>query len=315
MAVDEDATRESAAGRSGPPHDDPHGNGAGPEALVQRVQELTARLEGIADPAVRASAEELVSALIELYGEGLERIFAALDDSGGTGAEVRERLAEDGVVASLMLIHDLYPVDLEDRVVEALDSVRPYMESHGGNVELLGIEDGVARIRLEGSCEGCPASASTLELAIKQALDEAAPDLEGLLVEGALESGSAIGEGAMELPMVQVAPGRADAEPSWFDLDGLDQLSEGELTGAEIEGIGLIVARIEDSLLAYRDACPGCDGRLVDGELSEGVLACATCERRYYLPRAGRSLDEERLQLEPVPLLSGGTGVRVALAA
>ena len=108
-------------------------------------------------------------------------------------------------------------------MVEALDSVRPYMESHGGNVELLGIEDGVARIRLEGSCEGCPASASTLELAIKQALDEAAPDLEGLLVEGALESGSPIGDGAMELPIVQVAPGRAEAEPSWFDLDGLDR--------------------------------------------------------------------------------------------
>ena len=67
---------------------------------------------------------------------------------------------------------------------EALDSVRPYMESHGGNVELLGIEDGVARLRLEGSCDGCPASASTMELAIEQALQEAAPDLEGIDVEG-----------------------------------------------------------------------------------------------------------------------------------
>ena len=165
--------------------------------------------------------------MIELYGEGLERIFAALDESGDAGADLRERLSHDGVVASLMLIHDLYPVDLEARVIEALDSVRPYMESHGGNVELLGIEDGVARIRLEGSCEGCPASASTLELAIKQALDEAAPDLEGLLVEGAVESGSAIGDGATGAPVVQVAPGRADAEPAWFDLDGLDQPGRG----------------------------------------------------------------------------------------
>ena len=85
-----------------------------------------------------------------------------------------------------MLIHDLYPVPLDERVTDALDSVRPYMESHGGNVELLGIERGIARIRLEGSCEGCPASASTLELAIKTALDAAAPDLEGLVVEGAV---------------------------------------------------------------------------------------------------------------------------------
>ena len=46
---------------------------------------------------------------------------------------------DDGVVASLLLMHGLYPVPLEDRVREALDSVRPYMESHGGDVELLGI--------------------------------------------------------------------------------------------------------------------------------------------------------------------------------
>jgi Fe-S cluster biogenesis protein NfuA/nitrite reductase/ring-hydroxylating ferredoxin subunit len=315
MAVD-DATTGGAAGPAGsPPADPATSNRAGAEALVQRVQELTARIGEIGDPAARAGAEELVSAVIELYGEGLSRIFEAIDASGEAGSALRSRMAEDGVVASLMLIHDLYPVGLEERVLEALDSVRPYMESHGGNVALLGIEDGVARIRLEGSCEGCPASASTLELAIKQALDEAAPDLEGLLVEGELESGSPIGDGTMELPMVQVAPGRAEAEPAWFDLEGLDSLGEGELTGSEIAGIGLIVARVEGSLLAYRDACPGCGGPLADGELSEGVLSCGSCDRRYFLPRAGRSLDEDRLQLEPVPLLAGGTGIRVALAA
>ena len=97
---------------------------------------------------------------------------------------MRERLVDDGVVASLLLIHGLYPVDLETRVLEALDSVRPYMESHGGDVELLGVEDGVARMRLVGHCEGCPASEATLELAIKKALEETAPDLEGLEVEG-----------------------------------------------------------------------------------------------------------------------------------
>src|SRR5919112_2114490 len=103
------------------------------DELVGRVQELTARAEALPDPAARACAEELGAAVVQLYGEGLERIFAALDD------DVRARLAEDGVVASLMLIHGLYPIPLEDRVEAALDSVRPYMESHGGRVELVGI--------------------------------------------------------------------------------------------------------------------------------------------------------------------------------
>ncbi len=95
----------------------------------------------------------------------MRRIVGVLDEGGEEAAVLRERLADDGVVASLLLIHDLYPVPLDDRVAEALDSVRPYMESHGGDVELLGIEDGVARLRLQGSCKTCPASSATLELA------------------------------------------------------------------------------------------------------------------------------------------------------
>ena len=124
-----------------------------------------------------------MSAVIDMYGLGLTRIVEILNEDEGAG-EVKQQLVDDGVVASLLLIHDLYPVPIEERVTEALDDVRPYMESHGGNVELVSLEDGVVRLRLEGSCDGCPASSSTLELAIKTALEEAAPDLLGIEVEG-----------------------------------------------------------------------------------------------------------------------------------
>jgi Fe-S cluster biogenesis protein NfuA/nitrite reductase/ring-hydroxylating ferredoxin subunit len=306
-----------AADRNGGPAQTGAGpEASSPEALVARVQELTVELDSIGDPAVRAHAEELAGAIVEMYGTGLERIFAALDEAGEAGAGVRDRLAGDGVVASLMLIHGLYPVPLDERVAEALDGVRPYMESHGGNVELLEIDGGVARIRLEGSCEGCPASASTLELAIKQALDEAAPDLEGLVVEGAIEDPRAqAGAGALELPVVSVAPGRADAAPGWFDLAGIESIAEGELRAAEVAGVELVVGRVDGSLLAYRNACAGCGGDLAGGALAGGALACPSCKRRYSLERAGRSLDDDRLQLEPVPLLRGESGFRVALAA
>jgi Fe-S cluster biogenesis protein NfuA len=155
-----------------------------PDHLVERVQQLNERLAAVADPAARAAGEALVSAVMDLYGEGLERILRALDEAGPEGARLRAQIVDDGVVASLLLIHGLYPVDLETRVQEALDGVRPYMHSHGGDVELLTLEDGVARLRLEGSCQGCPASAATLEQAIRQALEEAAPDLAGMEVEG-----------------------------------------------------------------------------------------------------------------------------------
>ena len=85
------------------------------------------------------------------------------------------------------------------------------MESHGGGVELVGLEDGVLRLRLHGSCDGCPASASTLELAIRQALDEAAPDLDGIEVEGLVEQQQPSFSGGA-LPLVAEGP-------SWTTLD------------------------------------------------------------------------------------------------
>lgn len=284
-----------------------------PDELIERVQRLTAELEQVADPSARERAEELVGAVIELYGEGLTRIIGLIGE-GAQSTELRDRLAGDGVVASLMLIHGLYPVGLPERVAEALDSVRPYMESHGGNVELLGVEEGIARIRLEGSCDGCPASSSTLELAIKGALDEAAPDLEGLVVEGAVAAPkpATSGPDALELPVVQVAAAAA-VPPSWFDLDGVEGVAEGELVSAQVRDLPLVVARVEGNLLAFRDTCASCGSALGAGELAEGTLTCPACERRFFLPRAGRSLDDERLLLEPVPLLDGAGGARVAL--
>ncbi len=297
--------------------------------LIERVQALTARLEEIADPRARESAEELVSAVIGLYGHGLERLVEILDEAGDEGAALRQRLVDDEIVASLLLIHDLYPIDLHTRVMEALDSVRPYMESHGGNVELVSLEDGVARIKLAGSCDGCPASASTLELAIKQALDEAAPDLEALIVEGQIEGASApqsLAPGAMELPVIQVGDAAVEspsangngaagaALPSWYPIDQVAALSEGELTTTTVQGTDLVVARVEGNLLAYLDSCADCGSKLGSARLSEGVLRCPACERGYFLPRAGRSLDEDGLQLGPVPLLADAAGTRVALA-
>jgi Fe-S cluster biogenesis protein NfuA/nitrite reductase/ring-hydroxylating ferredoxin subunit len=300
------ADRSNGGPDAGPPP-------ASPDELIERVQQLTAELERVADPTARRVADELVAAVIELYGEGLQRMFAAVAASPDAD-ELGERLAADGVVASLMLIHDLYPVALEERVAEALASVRPYMESHGGNVELLGIEDGIARIRLEGSCEGCPASASTLELAIKSALDEAAPDLEGLVVEGAVAPrATPAGPGAIRLPVVGVAAGAAKAAPSWSTLEGFVEPPDDELSTVDIDGRALVVARVDGDLLAFLDACAGCGASMADAELREGTLRCGDCGRRYFLPRAGRSLDDDRLLLEPVPLLAGADGPRVAL--
>jgi Fe-S cluster biogenesis protein NfuA len=177
-----------------------------PEELVERVQDLLGSLDDIADPFAQQRVQELIGAVLELYGAGLDRILGVINDAGEPGLPIREALLEDGIVASLLLIHGLFPVPLEERVIEALDSVRPFLASHGGNVELLSVQDGVARLQLQGSCNGCPSSAATLEHALREAIDAAAPDLLGLEVEGAvgLEDLKDDKAGGLSLPMVQV---------------------------------------------------------------------------------------------------------------
>lgn len=191
-----------------------------PEELVERVQELLGSLDAIADPVAQQRVQELIGTVLELYGAGLERILGIVSDAGDDALPIRQALLDDGVVSSLLLIHGLYPISLEERVVEALDSVRPFLASHGGNVELLGVDEGVARLRLEGSCNGCPASAATLESALKEAIDATAPDLLGLEVEGVVGLEEEAGEpnGGLSLPVVQVgAPGLPMADAPYTE--------------------------------------------------------------------------------------------------
>jgi Fe-S cluster biogenesis protein NfuA/nitrite reductase/ring-hydroxylating ferredoxin subunit len=263
------------------------------EQLVARVQELTGRLEDLDDPDCRALAEELTAAVVQMYGAGLERIVELAD------ADTRDQMANDELVAGLLMIHDLFPVPIEECVIQALDTVRPYMESHGGNVELLGIEDGIARLRLEGSCKSCRASSSTLELAVRQALEEAAPDLLGMDVEGIEEPDESAVTGTA-LPMA----------PAWHMLD-IDP-SEA-LVSTDVQGVSLVVANVGGTLLAYRNRCADCGGMLDGGALEAGVLGCPGCGRNFFLPQAGRSMDDDHLQLQPVPLLREEEAIKVAL--
>jgi Fe-S cluster biogenesis protein NfuA len=145
---------------------------------VAQVEALLDRLDALPDAAARETATATVQALLALYGEGLRAVVERV------GPAQARALAQDELVSHLLLLHGLHPVPVEQRVRDALAGVRPYLESHGGDVELLGVAEGVVRLRLEGSCEGCPASAMTLKLAIEEAVRAAAPDVERVEAEG-----------------------------------------------------------------------------------------------------------------------------------
>ena len=154
----------------------------------REVRELVSRVENLLEQ-LDPKATEAVQALVELYGEALARLLAGADP------------AEDELLSHLLLVHDLHPVDVETRVRQALDDVRPYLESHGGDVELLAVDDGVARVRLAGTCNGCPSSTVTLRNAIEDAILRAAPDVERIEAEGVAEPKPALVQiGSLKCP-------------------------------------------------------------------------------------------------------------------
>jgi Fe-S cluster biogenesis protein NfuA/nitrite reductase/ring-hydroxylating ferredoxin subunit len=258
----------------------------GGAAAVERVEALLEGLDALPDPAARETATGLVRALLELYGDGLRRI------AGRVGDDALADLAADELVGHLLMLHDLHPVPLLERVRSALDAVRPYLESHGGDVELLAIEDGVARVRLDGSCDGCPSSAATLKLAIEDAIAKAAPEVERVEADGLAEPPAA-------------APA---ARREWTPAGTLADVADGEPALRDVAGATVLFARIGERVYAYRPACPGC-GRLLGGTAADGRhLACAGCGRRYDLRLAGRCAGDPGVHLDPVPLLPDGDG-------
>jgi Fe-S cluster biogenesis protein NfuA len=161
-------------------------DGLGPKQIA-RIEELVREIEDLPDVNSRSTAAELVQLLLAFYGQGIARMLAIAGKGGADGARVVDAFARDNLVSQILMLHDLHPVDLPTRIGQALDKVRPLLHSHGGDVELLGIDNGLVRLRLEGSCHGCPSSTLTLKNAIQEAIYEFAPDISGLDVAGLAE--------------------------------------------------------------------------------------------------------------------------------
>jgi Fe-S cluster biogenesis protein NfuA len=166
------------------------------EADVQdesaRIETLLGELRATGDAAVVGRVEELVERIVALYGAGVARVFAAVEDGR------RRALADDPLVSALLLLHGLHPDASTQRVEEALARVRPYLGAHGGDVELAGIDEhGVARVKMKGACDGCASTQATVRGLVERAVREAAPELAGVEVDA-----PASAEGASRLVQI-----------------------------------------------------------------------------------------------------------------
>lgn len=153
--------------------------------MTGQIDDLLTGFDAVQTPRrARERAEELLRVVAGLYGDGLERILTIVHEASGDASEaIFARLCEDKLVESLLCLHGLHPIALEERIDAALASVLPYIKSHKGNMEVSRIEGDVVYLRLEGTCDGCPASAATLKMAVERAILERVPEIREVRAE------------------------------------------------------------------------------------------------------------------------------------
>ena len=146
------------------------------ESIDARIESLLAQLGSLPDRRALAWAEDLVRALTDLYGEGMRRVLSVVPDS------VLDGLAGDDLVAALLTLHGLHPIDLRQRVDSALETLP----------RMLGIEDvrvidaddelGVVKVRLLLT-PGLGRSRSTVIELVRRTVEDAVPDATSVEVD------------------------------------------------------------------------------------------------------------------------------------
>ena len=306
-----------------------------PEALDDETRWRSAgdRIQTLLDASagsgmvVRERTEQLAAELTDLYGAALERIISVTAESA---PDLVDRFAADELVASLLLVHGLHPHSLERRIEDALDSVRPYLGSHGGDVTLLEVADGqdgaVVRLQFAGSCKSCPSSAVTLEFAVEDAVRAAAPEIASIEVVAA-QPDSTTSSGLISADSLMSRVHTKDsAGAAWHPVPDLADLGPGEVGGFLVAGVPILACRIGDDLFAYHDRCGRCHDSMAGAALhrpmgapiGQAVLRCPRCHAHFDAVRAGAGVDdaaETASHLDPIPLLRRDGVLSVAVLA
>lgn len=261
---------------------------AGFDELARKVDDAIAAVERL-EPAARTAALELKAAIEAFHRPALVAIVRRLREDP-RGKELLFELADDPAVRAVLALQGIIRPPVEARVTTALDGVRPYLQSHGGDVELVGVSAGVARVRLHGACNGCSMSAVTLK--------------EG--VEGALVG---VVDGITAVEVVEDEP-----TPAFIPLGSITRRGSGWVEGPPADTVPLggmvrfdlgddsfVITNVDNRLAVFRNECVHQGMTLDGGCIDDGVLVCPWHGFRYDAS-SGECLSAPGAQLPQVPL-------------
>lgn len=251
------------------------------DAAVVRLEQLVADLEQEGDE----RALELLQLVDAVHRPALARLAAGE--------------AEHPLARALLAMYGLAPLDARAQVEEALDAVRPYVRSHGGEVELLSVDGGVVHVRMSGACHGCAGSAITLRRGVEEALRAGYPGFERVVAHE---------------PETPPAPllAIADLRRPVFSHAG-PRPGPSAMAAATVNEVPVLLVDVENEVFAFRNACAVDGLPLEGGRLTGSVLVCPW-HNCAYDARTGERLDEQGGPgLSAVPIAVQGRDVHVAV--
>ena len=272
--------------------------------MVGDVERLETIFEGW-DESPRSAVEAYRRAIEELHGEALRRLIRSLKAEPAALAAMKEAVADE-VVYAVLRHHDIVRPSLNERVEVALESVRPMLASHGGDVELVKVAPPTIEVRFIGSCDGCPASALTFHAGVKKAVQDACPEITDVRQVKGLGSG---GEGSVRF----VSPFALGAEGNWLAAGALSDIPEGSIRAAEIGGEKLLLSRQGSVVTCFQNACAHLGFPLHDGEIEDGIITCPHHGFQYDLA-SGECLTAPEVALQSHAVRVIGERVEVRLA-
>jgi hypothetical protein len=150
---------------------------------IARIEGLIGSIESAADPALRATARNLVQAVLDLHAAAIDRVLEITSKAGEPGAAILRSLSEDELVSSLLVLYDLHPEDFATRVNRGIEKARQAVTPRDAALEVLAIDSGTVRLRIETRGHTCGSTLSDLETLVREALLAAAPDAAEVIIE------------------------------------------------------------------------------------------------------------------------------------
>lgn len=271
---------------------------------IARYQEVVASWDATQALTVSAYKQSIEA----LHTEVFRRMIRTFK-TNETAMALLKQAVEDDLVYSVLRHHGIIKPSIHERVETALQSVRPMLATHGGNVELVRIvPPGTVEVRFIGACDSCPASALTFHSGVKKAIQDHCPDVTDVIHVKGIASATADAANSVRF----ISPFSLPNENNWLPVCNMADIPEEGALFTEAGGQPIILCKTMHGFACYQNACAHMGMKMDGGTIQEGILQCPSHGFRYDLS-SGECLTAPEVQLQVHAVRVVGNRVEVRL--